>query len=322
MMGRKLSVILCAAALAATASAQSLATREAPSSYVLGPDDQVTIQAPDAEEISDKPVRIDMRGNINLPMIGRIQAGGLTAEELETELKKRLKRYLQDPDLTVSITEFRSQPISILGAVKSPGVHQLQGRKNLFGVLSLAGGLGDDAGFSVRITRKLEWGRIPLPGASDDPSGAFSVASVKIKSILEATNPAENIAIKPEDVISVPKAEMIYVIGAVRKSGGYVLGENETLSALQVIALAEGLERFAAPQSAKIMRIVPGRSSRVEIPVDLKKLMAGKGEDAALKSDDILFIPTSAKKAAAVRGLEAAVGVGTGVGTGLVVYRR
>src|SRR5437588_2346223 len=132
-----------------------------------------------------------------------------------------MKRYLQEPDVSISISEFRSQPISILGAVQNPGVHQLQGRKNLFAVLSLAGGLRQDAGYRVRITRKLEWGRIPLPGALDDPSGQFSTASVSIKSIMDATSPAENIAIKPEDVISVPKADLVYVIGAVHKSGGF-----------------------------------------------------------------------------------------------------
>src|SRR5437588_8180707 len=101
-----------------------------------------------------------------------------------------MKRYLQEPDVSISISEFRSQPISILGAVQNPGVHQLQGKKNLFGVLSLAGGLRHDAGYRVRITRNLEWGRIPLPNATDDPNGQFSVASVSVKSIMEASNPA------------------------------------------------------------------------------------------------------------------------------------
>jgi polysaccharide export outer membrane protein len=290
--------------------------------YVLGPDDVITIQAPDVEEITGKPVRIDMRGNINLPMVGRLQVAGLTADELEAKIKERLKKYLQEPEVTVFISEFRSQPVSVIGAVQSPGVHQVQGRKTLFEVLSMAGGLRADAGYSVNITRKLEWGRIPLPTAKDDPTGTFSIASVSVKSIMAATNPAENIAIKPEDVISVPKGELVYVIGAVRRSGGFVLGENETMSALQVLSLAEGLDRFAAPQNAKIMRAVPNNGTRIEIPVDLKKLIAGKGADMPLKADDILFIPNSPGKAAAVRGLETVLGMGSSIGTGVAIYRR
>ena len=298
------------------------AKSDAPTNYILGPDDQITIQAPDVEEITKSPVRIDMRGNINLPMVGRIQAAGLTADELEEKIKLRLKKYLQEPDVTVAITEFRSQPISILGAVQTPGVHQLQGRKTLFEVLSMAGGLRADAGYSVRITRRLEWGRIPLASAKDDPTGMFSIASVNVKSIMDATNPAENIAVKPEDVISVPKADIVYVFGAVHKAGGFVLGESETLSALQILSLAEGLDRFADTQHSKIMRPAGNSAARTEIPIDLKKLIAGKGPDIPLKADDILFIPTSGKKAAAVRGLEAAIGMGSSIGSGVAIYRR
>jgi len=286
--------------------------------YVLGPEDQITIQAPDVEEISGKPVRIDLRGNISLPLIGRIEAGGLTAEQLEVQIKDRFKRYLRHPDISVSITEFRSQPVSVLGAVQNPGIHQLQGSKNLFAVLSLAGGLRQDAGYNVNITRRLKWGRIPLAGAADDASGQFSVASVNIRSILAATHPAENIAIQPEDVISVPKADLVYAIGAVRKAGGFVLGEHESVSALQALALAEGLERAAAPQNARILRATENSAKRTEIPVDIRKILAGTAADIALKSDDILFIPVSAAKNAALRTFEAAVQIGTGV----AIYHR
>src|SRR5579862_3093859 len=122
---RKLSI--CFGLLVAIASGQ---TRETPSNYVLGPDDQISIQAVDVEEISGKPVRIDMRGNINLATIGRIQAAGETADSLEVVIKKRLEKYVREPDVSVSIIEFRSQPISVLGQVMSPGVHQIQGHKS------------------------------------------------------------------------------------------------------------------------------------------------------------------------------------------------
>ena len=233
---------------------------EAPTTYTFGAGDQIVIRAIDIEEIDNKPVLIDTRGNINLPMVGRIHAAGLTPEELETEIKTRLKKYVNEPDVTVALGELRSQPVSVLGSVQTPGVHQLQGQKTLFEVLSLAGGLRPDAGNTVKITRHLEWGRIPLPTAADDPTGQYSVASVGVKGIMSATNPQENIAVKPNDVISVPRADIIYVIGAVRKPGGFLLGENESLGALQILALAEGLDRSAAPQHARIMRTIEPRS--------------------------------------------------------------
>jgi polysaccharide export outer membrane protein len=135
---------------------------------------------------------------------------------------------------------------------------------------------------------------------------------------MDATNPAENIPIKPDDIISVPKADLIYCIGSVKKPGGFVLGQEETLSALQVLSLAEGLDKAASPDKARIMRIVPGSIVRAEIPVNLKRLMAGKAADLPLKSNDILFVPNSAAKSAFARTVEAAVQIGTGV----AIYAR
>src|SRR5258707_8192319 len=154
-------------------------TLSAQQGYVLGPDDQIALQAPDIEEISAKPVRIDLGGNINLPLIGGVQAAGLTPVELQSRLRDLFKKYVKNPDITVSITEYRSQPVSVLGAVQNPGVHQLQGNKNLLGVLSLAGGLRPDAGSTVKLTRRLKWGRIRLPHDADHPTGQASVAAVQ-----------------------------------------------------------------------------------------------------------------------------------------------
>ncbi len=284
-----------------------------PTNYILGADDQITLFVSDVDEISNKALRIDMKGNINLPLAGRIHAAGLTPDGLESEIEKRLTKFLQDPDVVVNVTEYRSQPISVLGAVEKPGVYQLEGRKTLYEVLSLASGLTPEAGDTVKITRSLTWGPIPLPGAKQDSSGQFSIASVSVKSIMDASNASENIMIRPEDVVSVPKADLVYCVGSVRKPGGFILGQNETLSALQVLALAEGLEKGASPDKARILRAVPGVSTRSEIAVNLKKLMAGKGQDLPLKAQDILFIPNSAAKSLAGRTAEAAIEIATGV---------
>ena len=217
--------------------------------YVLGPDDEITIWVLEADELSTDPIRIGTGGYINLPMVGRFRAAGLTVEQLEAELTHRLRTYVHEPNVAVSVTEFRSQPVSVIGAVKNPGVHQLEGYKTLVEVLSLAGGLREDSGHSVKITRRLKWGRIPLPTAKDNSTGQFSVAEVSLEDVMEARNPEENVFIKPHDVISVPRAEMVYVIGAVERSGGFVLNERESISVLQVLALAGGLARFATPNS-------------------------------------------------------------------------
>jgi polysaccharide export outer membrane protein len=121
---------------------------------------------------------------------------------------------------------------------------------------------------------------------------------------MAASNPAENIHIKPKDVISVPRADIIYVIGAVKKAGGYALNDNGTRSALQILSLAEGLEKTAAGNRARIMRGIPGSNARDEIPIDLKKILAGKSPDVPLKADDILFVPTSGAKSAGFRTLD------------------
>lgn len=225
---------------------------------------------------------------------------------------------MNEPVVTVTVASFRSQPVSLLGAVTNPGVHQLQGRKTLFEVLSLAGGLRQDAGSSIKITRRKEWGPIPLPTAQPDSTGEFWVAEVNVKSVLEARNPQENIIVQPHDVISAPRGQLVYVIGAVRKAGGFVMGERETISVLQALSMAEGLDKVSSAKNAKVLRPQPGGAARTEIPVDLTKILTGKARDVHLQADDILFVPTSATKGAAMRGVEAAVQITTG----LVIWRR
>jgi polysaccharide biosynthesis/export protein len=283
------------------------------STYLLGPDDQLEIAGPELTEFGNKPARIDSDGDIQVPLVGRIHVTGLTVQQVEQELNKALSKYIREPQVAVNVTEVRSQPVSILGAVNTPGVHQIQGHKTLLEMLASAGGIRQDAGYSVRITRKLEWGCIPLPGATLDPTGQFSVAELNLKKIMEAKDPAENIQILPHDVISVPKAEMVYVIGDVRRSGGFVLGEHQSISVLQALSLAEGLNGTADTRHAKILRLKRDADQREELPVDVKSLLSGKKQDVSLQADDILFIPGSTGKKAALRAVEAVVQAGTGM---------
>jgi polysaccharide export outer membrane protein len=286
--------------------------------YLLGPDDVISIRAIDADEISDKAIRIGSNGYINLPMVGRVHAGGLTTDEVEKELVVRLKPFIRNPEVSINLVELRSQPVSVIGAVRNPGVQQLQGRKTLVEMLSLAGGAREDSGYSIKITRQKEWGAIPLPNAVMDSSGQFSVAEVNLKDIMEAKNPVENIPIMPNDVISVPRGEMVYVIGDVKRPGGFVLGEKSRMSLLQALSMASGLEKTAATSKAKILRVSTSSDlKRTEIPVNLKNVLVGKDQDVPMEPDDILFIPSNKTRAAAIRVIEAAIQVGSGI----AIYR-
>jgi polysaccharide biosynthesis/export protein len=285
------------------------------STYVLGPDDQIQIQAVEVPDISGKPQRLDPNGDLRLPMVGRVHAAGLTLEQLEKELIGRLKVYLQEPDVTVSVVEFKSQPVSVIGEVHTSGIHQLEGRKTLVEILSLAGGVGSDAGPTVRITRRLEFGAIPLPEATVDVSGSYSTVEIDLKSLLNATSPEKNIVIRPHDVISVPRAEVVYVVGEVAKSGPLPLSGGNSVSAMEAVSSSGGVLRTAAPSHARILRRGEGDQKRTEIAVDLKKIMQGKSDDVTLHAGDILIVPDSGSKRATTRALEAAVQAGVLIGT-------
>jgi polysaccharide export outer membrane protein len=264
-------------------------------SYILGPNDVIQISALDAEELGKNPIRIEPSGHISLPLIGRIHAAGLTVVQLEDELKARLKTYIIEPEVAVTITEFRGQPVSVLGEVNRPGIVQLEGRKTLVEVLSLAGGLRPEHGHSVKVSRNAEWGPIPLPSATRDAAQNVSTVEINLRDIMESVKPEENITILPNDIITVPRGELIYVVGEVRKPGGFVLNDRRNVSILQVIAMAEGLGPDASAKDARIVRAAAG-TNRIEIPVDLKAIMSGTTRDVALMPDDILFVPTSLGK--------------------------
>jgi polysaccharide export outer membrane protein len=283
---------------------------ESLASYVLGPDDQISIRALDVEEIDGKQARIDFHGFVDVPLLGKIKASGLTVEQLEAELGRQLEKYVRHPQVTVVVSEFHSQPVSVLGAVNAAGVYYLTGPSTLEQVLSKAGGLRNDAGSTINITRRHEMGTIPLTSARVDHSGEFSIAEVDLRSLLDAKDPQNNIIIKPTDVISVPKADLVYVVGSVRRSGGFVLSERQDMTVLQAVSMAEGLEKTSDAKDAKIIR--RGTSNdRVEIPVNLAKIFSGKSPDVPLLANDILFVPNSAAKRAALRAIEAAIQTGT-----------
>jgi polysaccharide export outer membrane protein len=294
-------IMLTLAVVYAGAQQPAVTTTQAVSGYVLGPDDELMIRGIEAPEISDKPdkpVLIGTNGNITLPMIGRVKAGGLTVEQLEAELITRYKEFIQAPQISVTVTEFRSQPVSVFGAVTKPGVVQLRGGQTLYQVLSMAGGPRDTAGSILTVTRPRQSGEIPLPGAKVDPTGQFSSVELNVQEILEGRNPAANIEVKPNDIISVSEASsnMIYVVGDVQHAGAFTLGGQRNVSVLRALSLAGGLGHTAKPEKARIVHKVPGPPKLREVAVNIQQILSGKAKDIELGPDDILVIPTSGRK--------------------------
>jgi polysaccharide biosynthesis/export protein len=295
------------------ASKPAAAEKVDPSQYVLGPDDQIKIWALGLEELSDKPVRITPGGDLDLPGIGQVHAAGLTVEQLKARLVQRFSKELVNPQVSIDIVDFGSQPVSVMGALNHPGVYQLRGRKSLTEVISLAEGLRQDAGSRITISRPIQNGAIPLADSRLDPTGQFSVADVKVKELMAGEEPADNIRILPHDVVTVPIAQVVYVMGEVKKPGEVALKDSETISVLQALASAEGLGPTPSPQHARIVRLTPNSTARQEIPVDLRKIELGKAEDVAMRPNDILVVPPSGPKKAALRVTEAAIQTLTGV---------
>jgi polysaccharide export outer membrane protein len=280
--------------------------------YKLGTGDQISVTVSGLDdEFSDKVFRLDGTGTVTLPLIGRVHMAGETVSEAERDLAKHLESVLKNPQPVINIQSFGSEPVSVLGAVRSPGIVQLQGRKTLFDTLSLAGGLMPEAGYSVEVTRPLKNGTLPLTNAEVDQSAGVSVAMVRLKDIINKPSASQNIQILPGDTISVPKAGIVYAVGSVSKPGGFPLNDSESMSALQVLALAEGLSRGSAPAKARILRTIPGSTKRQEIPVDLKLMSKGKAPDVQLHPDDILFVPDSSAKKAGLRTIDAIVNAAT-----------
>jgi polysaccharide export outer membrane protein len=205
-----------------------------------------------------------------------------------------------------------SETLSVIGAVGAPGVHQVRGRMTLLEVLSASGGVRTDAGPVVKITRAKESGPIPHPSAHESATGA-SIADINLKSLMDERNPAENILVRPHDVISIPLAEVVYVVGNVKRAGGFPLGGKPNLSVLQALSLAEGLDARAAPKNARILRrSATADGEATQTPVDLKAILEGKAEDVTLRPNDILFIPNSRAKSVGARTVEAMLQIATG----------
>lgn len=310
----------------------------------IGPDDLLVITIFEAPELNTT-VRVSASGEISLQLLGEVHAAGLTPRELESVLQGLLRRsYMKDPHVGVFIQELQSHPVSVVGAVKMPGVFQIRGTKTVIEVLSMAQGLADDAGDTVLIMHGAGYAEsenlnsperspvgvssIPPPRRgvtlakidTSQPAAPEKTAGIEVinlKKLLESEDSALNAPVRPGDIVKVTRAGIVYVVGEVQKPGGFVLQNNESISVLQALALAQGATHTSATSRARIIRTDPVTGKRTEIPMNLGKILSGKAPDAFLLPKDILFVPNSAAKNMLFRGSEAALQTATGV----AIYR-
>ena len=304
--------LLCATAASEVHGQATLQRHESANpEYTLGPGDQIRIVIADVDDIPDRPVRIDPVGQIDLPLVGAVQAAGLTPAQLREELQAKYSKYVTSPQVIVNVAEYESRPVSVVGAVVHAGVYQMTSPKHLIDVLSLAGGAAPDAGSTVVITRQAARGGLSVPGLKTERSATTSSLRLSLDAVTSGSRPEDNILIQPEDVVAVPKAEIVYVLGNVRRAGGFSMASHPNLTVLQAVSLAEGFTGNAAASHARILRKVEDNTPPKEIKVNAERILSGKDPDQPLFANDILFIPNSALKAASRRAIEAAIGVTT-----------
>jgi polysaccharide export outer membrane protein len=233
----------------------------------------------DTPELSAK-LRVNEYGSVTLPLGGTLSLSGGTAEEagLAIEERYRSAAILKDPHVSVTVLEYSTQGITVLGEVKNPGVYPLLGTHGLLDLISAAGGVTPNAGKAVTVSHRLDPDH-PLVVNVDSKPGSTA---------------ASNVDIRPGDTIMVSHAGIVYVVGDVGKPGGFLIENNDRLTVLQAIALAQGTNRTASLNHAKLIRKTP--AGREGVPVPLKKILENKAADELLADGDILFVPTSGPK--------------------------
>jgi polysaccharide export outer membrane protein len=257
------------------ASGQTPAARQS-GNYVIGPQDVLTVTVWDQGDLSGK-FTVEADGSFTFPLIGRIQAGGLSLREFETALKKRLADgYFKNPQVSVAIETYRSQRVFVVGEVRSPGSYPLTGDMTLIEVLARAGSTTTSASGEAVIVRP------PTGNTTSGPvlpgQGESEVIKVDIKE-LQGGAMSRNIALRDGDTIFVPRAESIYVFGQVKNPGAYALQQKDT-SVLQALSLAGGVTDRGSTSRIKIVRIVEGK--KVEVKAKLTDIV---------KPGDTIMVP-------------------------------
>ena len=276
----------------------------------IGVDDLIGIAVYDAPELT-RTVRVSSDGTIRLPMVRRrIPVAGLFPIDVESAISEELSKeeIMVDPIVSVSVVESRSRPISVAGAVKAPVTFQASGLVTLLDALSRAGGLSEDAGPDILVSR-----------AQPGPDGNMTTLTqrVAVKGLIDAADPELNLKLEGGEQIRVPDAGRIYVVGNVKKPGAFPMRDASETSVLRVLALSEGLMPFAA-KDAYIYRREGASGGRNEIPIEIGKIMARRSPDVPLLANDILYIPDSKSRRGFAAAMERVLGLSGAFGTAAI----
>jgi polysaccharide export outer membrane protein len=259
----------------------------------LGPGDLVEVGVYGVPELTTKG-RITGGGDMYLPLVDNVHLGGLTLEEAQGVIEKRLADggFVKNPHVMLTLSESVTQGVTLLGEVAKPGVYQVAGERRLYDLISSAGGFTEKAGRSVTITHR-EHPDAPL--------------KVELPNNLADSNQG-NVVVAPGDTVVVAKAGVVYVVGDVGRPSG-ILIEDNNLTVLKALALAGGTTRTSSLNGARLLRQTP--TGVQEIPVPLKKIMEAKAHDEAMVKGDVLFVPGSAAKGLMYKGVDAALSMTT-----------
>lgn len=286
--------------------------------YLISPEDVLELYVLDVPELS-RQYEVSATGKVTLPLLpAPVAAAGLTLNQFSDAVRNALQTegFVSHPRVTTSVRESRAHAVSITGSVRKPQLCRVFGRTTFLDVLSQAEGLADDAG-TTAIVRRGDIAVHALPQPSPDRAAEVPyTVTVDLQRLLESGDSQANIDVYPGDRITVPRAGIVYVVGAVNRPGGFPLKTGKGITVLQALALAEDLKSTAVRDKAVIIQRAEAGEHR-QIPVNLKKLLAGKTPDPALHAEDILFVPDSSSRRALKRSAEAALQMATG----LAIYR-
>ncbi len=240
----------------------------------------------------DTKCRVTDSGEISLPLIGRLKVLGLTPPEAAAAIEQAYasRQFVMHPQVSVFVEEYATQSVSVLGEVEHPGTFPLITAHSVMDVLALAGGLTPAADRHITIQH-----RTPSRGGHDQAAKEEVFLPNNSSTAL-----SDERAVYPGDIVLVPKAGVVYVLGDVGRPGGYIMQDDSTLTVLQAVAMAAGTNRTAAEGRARLIR--RSASGFVEMPLPLRDMQKGKAPDIALQHDDILWVPFSYGKNFAVSG--------------------
>ena len=264
----------------------------------IGPGDLLEIKVYGVSDLATEG-RVSGEGKITMGLIGEVEVKGLTSDAAQKAIETRLKEggYLNDPHVSVFVKEYSSQGVTVLGEVQKPGIYTLLGTPRLFDAISAAGGLTPVAGRLVTLTHRDQPDQAIVLERDNSSGGGHSLAI--------------NVDVYPGDTIVVSKAGMVYVVGDVGHPSGFIMQNNDTMTVLQALAMAEGANGTAALSKAMIIHKMGADHS--EEPLDLKRMLQAKAPDIALRPEDILFVPKSMGKAASKTAISAIVQTAVGV---------